>query len=100
MMNAPKGTCTDIIQALIYEKTDNNEQFSYSDHEVVDEFQTFLIAGTDPVTHFFTMMVYYLGKYPEIHKKLRDQVNSVIKSDDDITHENLKKLTYIDCIQN
>lgn len=46
------------------------------------------------------MIVYYMGKYPEIQKKLREQINSTIKSDEDITHENLKKLTYIDWIQN
>lgn len=27
-------------------------------------------------------------------------MDSIIKSDKDITYENLKKLTYIDCIQN
>lgn len=42
----------------------NKEEFSYSDDDLVDEFQTFLLAGTDTTTHFFTMIIYYLGKYP------------------------------------
>lgn len=63
----------------------NKEQFSYSDKDLVDEFQTFLLAGTDTTTHFFTMIVYYLGTYPEVHKKLREHINAIIKSDDDIT---------------
>lgn len=62
------------------------EQFSYSDDDLVDEFQTFLLAGTDTTTHFFTMMVYYLGKYSEVHKKLREHINAIIKFDEDITH--------------
>lgn len=77
----------------------NKEEFSYSDDDLVDEFQTFLLAGTDTTTHFFTMIIYYLGKYPSVHKKLREHINSIIKSDEDITYENLKKLTYIENIQ-
>jgi cytochrome P450 len=57
------------------------------------------LAGTDTTTLFFTMIIYYIGKYPEIHRKVREEINAVIKSDEDITYENLKKLTYIDWIQ-
>jgi len=45
------------------------------------------------------MIIYYIGRNPEVHRKLRQEINSVIKSDADITHENLKKLNYIDWIQ-
>ena len=45
------------------------------------------------------MIIYYLGKYPHIHKKVRDQIDSIIKTDEDINYENLKKLTYIDWLQ-
>jgi cytochrome P450 len=44
-------------------------------------------------------MIFYIGNNPQIHKRLREEVNSVIKSDQDITVENLKRLTYIDWIQ-
>jgi cholesterol 24-hydroxylase len=84
---------------LVYEKLDNKEEFSYSDTELIDEFQTFLIAGTDTTTRFFTMIIYSLGNYPEIHKRVREEINAIIKSDEDITLENMKKLTYIDWIQ-
>lgn len=30
---------------------------------------------------------------------MRDEINSIIKSDSDITHENLKKLVYVDYFQ-
>jgi cytochrome P450 len=51
---------------------DNKEEFSYSDTELIDEFQTFLIAGTDTTTRFFNQMVFYIGNHPEIHRKLRE----------------------------
>jgi cytochrome P450 len=94
-----KYKCTDIIEAFVYEKLENKEEFSYSDTELIDEFQTFLVAGTDTTTRFFSMIIYYLGNHPEILKKLREEITAVIKSDEDITFENLKKLTYIDWIQ-
>lgn len=46
------------------------------------------------------MMVYYISQNSQIEEKLRKQIDEVIKSDEDITKENLKKLTYIDWIQN
>lgn len=45
------------------------------------------------------MMVYYIAKYPLIQQKLREQIDGIITCDEDITYENLKKLTYIDWIQ-
>lgn len=57
------------------------------------------MAGTDTTSRYFTMIVYYLSQYPEVEKKLRAAVDEVIKTDADITYENLKKLTYIDWIQ-
>ncbi len=45
------------------------------------------------------MLVFVLGNHPEIHRRVRDDINAIIKSDEDITLENLKKLTYIDWIQ-
>ncbi len=60
-----------MIQAIAYEKMDNNLEFSYSDEDLVNDFVGFVNAGTDTTTKFFTMMVYYIGKNPDVHKKLR-----------------------------
>ncbi len=45
-------------------------------------------------------MIYYISQNKDIEEKLRAHINQVIKSDIDITKDNLKKLTYIDWIQN
>ncbi len=84
---------------MYYEKLDNKEQFSYTSHDIIDEFQTFLVAGTDTTARFFSMLLFSLGNHPEIHKKVREEVDAIIHSDEDITPENLKKLKYIDWIQ-
>jgi cytochrome P450 len=42
------------------------------------------------------MIFLYLAENPEIEKKARSIIDSVIKNDKDITIENLKKLEYIE----
>lgn len=57
---------------------------------MIDEFSTFLAVGTDTTAKLVTMMVYYIAKNPKIHKRLKEEINSIIQSDKDITNENLK----------
>jgi cytochrome P450 len=64
------------------------------------EFCSNLVAGTDTTSHLFVMMVYYYIGSPEAQRKLKEEVNSVIKTDEDITYDNIKKLTYLKCFQN
>ena len=45
-------------------------------------------------------MLYYISKDAKIQQKLRTQVEEFIKNEEDLTIENLKKVTYLDWIQN
>ena len=38
----------------------DNKEFSYSDAELIDEFQTFLMAKTDTTTRFFNQIIFYI----------------------------------------
>jgi cytochrome P450 len=46
------------------------------------------------------MMLHSIADNPEVEAKLRKSIQEVIKSDADITFDNLKKLHYIDWCQN
>ena len=59
-----------------------------------------MIAGTDTTSALLQIMIYLIAENPEVEAKLRRIVSETIKSDDDYTYENLKKLQYIDWIQN
>ena len=94
--------CSDIIEALYLDSLKsekNDEDVEYTDTELFEELSTFLIAGTDSTAGLLQMIIYYLGENPHVEQKLRNIVNEIIKSDSDITYENLKKLTYIEWIQ-
>lgn len=57
-----------------------------------------MIAGSDTTSNFLTAMILYTFEKPKVVEKLRKEMNSIIHSDEDITIENLKKLTYLECV--
>jgi cytochrome P450 len=71
-----------------------------TDKELFSELSNFMIAGTDTTAGLVNMMMHMLAENPEVQARLRSSIDEVIKSDSDITHDNLKRLQYIDWIQN
>ena len=44
------------------------------------------------------MMIYLIAQHPEVEKKVREEIDTYMK-DEDYNYENLKGLTYIDCVE-
>jgi cytochrome P450 len=63
---------------------------------MIDGVRELLVTGTETPAHYLDMVFYYVGKYPEVQRKLKEQINSIILTDDDINYENLTRLAYID----
>lgn len=78
----------------------NTEGKKYTESDICEEFLIFYQAGTDTTAHLMTMMVYYIAMNPDVEQKLRKCIDEVIHSEEDFTLENLKKLKYIEWIQN
>ena len=66
----------------------------------MDEIKTFTVAGSDTTSNFLTTMILYIFEKPEVLRKLTQEIDSVIGSDKDITVENFKKMSYLDCVIN
>ena len=49
----------------------------FTEDEIIADLMIMLFAGTDTTSHTAVSMMYYLGKYPEIRKKLRDDYEKV-----------------------
>ena len=60
---------------------------------------TFIFAGTDTTTNLFIFASIVMFEHPEALQKAKEEVASVIKSEEDLTFDNLKKLTYLEAIQ-
>ena len=44
------------------------------------------------------MLIYSVAKYPEVERKVREEIDTFMKNDD-YSYENLKNFTYIDNLQ-
>ena len=45
----------------------------FTDQEIIDHMNFFMVAAHDTVTSTLTAMIYYLGKFPEWQEKMRDE---------------------------
>ena len=53
--------------------------------ELVDEVKTFIIAGSETTSNLFTGMILHMFHKPDVVERLRKEISSVVKSDQDIT---------------
>jgi len=65
---------------------------------LIDEIKTFVIAGAETTANMLTAIIFYVFQKKSVVERLREEINQVIKSDENITPENMKKLPYLDCI--
>lgn len=65
-----------------------------SDKQVRDEVMTIFIAGHETTANALTWTFYLLSQYPDVEKKLHDEIDSVLGAiDDDINgHDDSKKI--------
>lgn len=90
----------DLIEAIVKNsmKEKKEGELVYTQQDIMDEFSTFFVAGVDTTSNYLSMMICLIGQHPEVEKKLREEIDTYMK-DDDYSFENLKKFTYLECIQ-
>ena len=89
------GRYPDIIESFMTSELSKNHTMD----DLINEFITFLIAGTDSTAHLLMMMVYLLHDHPAIQEKLRAEMEEHIHCEEDINHENIKKMQYLEWFQ-
>lgn len=60
----------DIISSIIWENKKGNS-VEYSERDILDEFKTFFLAGTDSTAHFLQAIIFYVFKHPPVEAQLR-----------------------------
>lgn len=83
------------MELLLEERNSGNTESTLSTEDLIDEIKTFVIAASDTTANYLTAMLFYMFEKPEIVKKLKNEIDSVIKSNEDITVENFKKMPYL-----
>ncbi|KAK1341777.1 hypothetical protein QTO34_016526 [Cnephaeus nilssonii] len=69
-------------------------------HEAIrEEVDTFMFEGHDTTAAGINWALYLLGCYPEVQKKVDNELDEVFgNSDRHVTLEDLKKLKYLECV--
>ncbi|KAL4457019.1 hypothetical protein ABPG74_014657 [Tetrahymena malaccensis] len=67
---------------------------------IIEEFITFYAAGLDTTGHTLGMAIYYLSAYPECTKLLSEEIKATIKSQADLSSDNIKNMKYLQAFVN
>ena len=54
------------------------------------------VAALDTTSSTLTYVIHFLLKYPELHEKVRDELNEVVGSSDKITFEHIQDMKYLE----
>ncbi|GFY45250.1 cytochrome P450 4c3 [Trichonephila inaurata madagascariensis] len=75
-----------------------DESFTLDD--VAEEVDNFMFAGHDTTSSGLSWALYMLGIYPEIQRKVHEEIDDVLGDDEDrqITLDDIKNLKYLDCV--
>ncbi|KAL1297814.1 hypothetical protein AAFC00_006343 [Neodothiora populina] len=80
------------------------ESGGFTDEDLVSQMMTFLAAGHETTSSAFTWTLYYLCKYPEVQKKMREEIRQVLPSPrasrDQVTAKDLDNCRYINAVCN
>uniref|UniRef100_K9ILV3 Cytochrome P450 4V2 n=1 Tax=Desmodus rotundus TaxID=9430 RepID=K9ILV3_DESRO len=77
----------------------DDEGRKLSRDDIREEVDTFMFEGHDTTAAAINWSLYLLGSYPEVQKKLDNELDEVFgQSDRPPTLEDLKKLKYLECV--
>jgi len=83
----------DFLDILLDARDEKGNQLN--DLEIRSEVDTFLFAGHDTTSSAISWTLYHLAKYPEMQRKCREEVMSIVKESDDFEWGDLSKLEYL-----
>ena len=82
---------------MYYVKRHNDEK-GMSREEIDMTFSTLIIAGGETTAAFLSGVTFYLVQYPEVLKKLQNEIRTTFKSEDEITAASTLDLPYFTAV--
>ena len=65
---------------------------------MIDEIIAFVVGGSDSTTNYLTAIILHVFAKSSVAERLMKEINEVIQHDEDITVDNMKKMTYLNCV--
>jgi len=81
------------LDVLMNARTEDGQKLSKSD--IQEEVDTFMFEGHDTTTYGLLWAVYLIGRYPQVQKKLHEEIDQNL-DDEKITQDKLRKLVYLE----
>ncbi|CAB5199217.1 unnamed protein product [Rhizophagus irregularis] len=88
------------INVVRHGDTDADLLRPISDMEIFGNILDAMGGGTDTTANLFCFVAYYLGRYPEVKQRLRQELDDVIGNDStkQITYKHIDELRYCDAV--
>ena len=84
-----------LIELLLEEAPKSGMSERDFEVEMLSEIVTFFVAGIDTTSNSLSMSQYWLSTYPDIQKKLRDEINAAIAPGEKVSRDHILKLNYL-----
>ncbi|WP_411026905.1 cytochrome P450, partial [Salmonella sp. s55044] len=66
--------------------------------QMIDEFTTFFVAGQETTGQLLSFTCEFVGRNPDVYKKLQEEIDRVIGDKEDITYNDTCQLEYMNLV--
>lgn len=112
-MKRPRQTVDAYIMPIVNEAIEKNRMTAQGDDDgsrtfleylvtvsndpnlIRDSLVSFLLAGRDTSASLLTFMTYVLALYPDVYRRLEEEINGVVHGDRQCTLEEIKSMRYL-----
>jgi len=86
------------IFEILAMQTESDRSYTFSPKELCDNYVAFLVAGGDPTAHTMSFFVYQVLRHPEIHARLRAELDANVPYHGGIPPLDQAKLPYLNMV--
>jgi cytochrome P450 len=83
------------LLTTLFELDQNDPDTKFTDEKIADEFIGLFGAGTDTTSHLTALATYYLWKYPEVFKKVKEEVDREFADVAKVDLDSLNRMEYL-----
>ncbi|XP_072381103.1 cytochrome P450 6k1-like [Diabrotica undecimpunctata] len=96
--NVKRNDFIDLLKQLNTNCREEDCEIEFGTDRLISQLITFYIAGFETTSNAVAFALYELGLRTDCQDRLREEILSIIKTEEDITYENLQKLKYLDMV--
>ncbi|XP_030830518.1 cholesterol 24-hydroxylase [Strongylocentrotus purpuratus] len=85
----------DILTYILQESNNLEGIKDFDLEDMVDEFVTFFGAGQETTANLLSFTLLHLGRNPQVMKKLRDEIDTVLKGRNYVEYSDVGKMKYL-----